>query len=113
MPRVTIIYWRDIPSQVIAEEGRGRNRKQAKVELPKRFLQAVDAAAMAGGATDSDAYLAEWRKGEAVACGDDLQAEAEAVADRLIADYPASRLGELAKQGGYATDKQAADADTV
>ena len=37
MANVIILYWRDIPAQVIAEQGRGRSRKQAKFELDKKF----------------------------------------------------------------------------
>ena len=58
MPEVTIVYWRDIPAQVIV----GSGRRAAKVPLPERFEQAIDRAAMRSGAKDEDAYIAEWRK---------------------------------------------------
>jgi len=102
MARLVIVYWRDIPAQVIAERGRGRKRESAKVELPDRFAQAIDAAAMRGGATDTDAYLEDWRRTEPIDCGDDLDAEARAVADRLDGDYDAERLRALIAAGGAA-----------
>ena len=37
MAQITILYWRDIPAQVIAEKGRGRKREQAKIELAPSF----------------------------------------------------------------------------
>ena len=46
MANLITLYWRDIPAQVIAERGRGRKRKQAKMELPRRFSVAIDAAAL-------------------------------------------------------------------
>ena len=46
MAQIKVIYWRDIPAQVIAETGRGRNRRQVKRELHKRFALAIDEAAM-------------------------------------------------------------------
>ncbi len=55
MPDVTIVYWRDIPAQVIV----GKGRRGAKQPLPERFEQAIDRAAMKVGAADTDAYLAE------------------------------------------------------
>ena len=55
MASLTILYWRDIPAQVIARAGRAG----AKAELSRRFTEAIDAAAMRAGLTDSDAYLAE------------------------------------------------------
>ncbi|MEE3070548.1 MAG: virulence factor, partial [Pseudomonadota bacterium] len=33
MPDITIVYWRDIPAQVIV----GKGRRGAKVQLPERF----------------------------------------------------------------------------
>ncbi len=71
MAKLMILYWRDIPAQVIAETGRGRNREQAKIELSRRFAIAIDEAAMRDGAASTDEYLAEWRRGEPVECGDD------------------------------------------
>jgi hypothetical protein len=96
MGSLTIIYWRDIPSQVIAKAG----RKSAKRELPERFIKAIDAAAMRAGADSTDAYLADWRRADAGPCGDDLEAEASAAAAKLEAEYDDGRLARLAKQEG-------------
>ena len=60
MPDVTVVFWRDIPAQVIV----GKGRRGAKVQLAERFEQAIDRCAMKIYAKDSDAYLAEWRKAE-------------------------------------------------
>jgi len=94
------LYWRDIPAQVIAERGRGRNREQAKIELPRRFAIAIDDAAMRDGADSTDDYLAEWRRGDPVVCGEDLEAEAQTAASRIETDYPASRVRDLVENGG-------------
>jgi hypothetical protein len=59
-------------------------------------------AAMRSGAADTDDYLAEWRRAEPVECGDDLEAEAEAAAQRLEADYDKDRLKQLINNGGRA-----------
>jgi Virulence factor len=93
---LTILYWRDIPSQVIVKAG----RSAAKRQLSERFIRAIDAAAMHAGAKSDDAYLAEWRRGEAVPCGDDLENEAAAAAERLEAEYDTHRLAILAKHDG-------------
>ena len=99
MGRLVVVYWRGIPSQVIASAGR---RNQAKVMLSDRFQQAIDAAAMKSGASDTDAYLEDWRKSEPVACGDDLQSAAEAEAGKLEAAYDRDRLRSLIAAGGSA-----------
>ena len=69
MASLTTVYWRDIPSQVIVKSG----RRAAKRELSKRFIRAIDLAAMHAKAKGADDYLAEWRRSEPVACGDDLE----------------------------------------
>lgn len=100
MANLITLYWRDIPAQVIAERGRGRKREQAKIELHRRFAIAIDAAAMRDGADSTDDYLAEWRRGEPVECGEDLDAEAAARAAALEAEYPAERVKALIANGG-------------
>ena len=96
MAELIVLYWRDIPSQVIVKSG----RRSAKRELPKRFLEAIDAAAMRAGLAGADAYLADWRRAEPQACGDDLEAEAEAAAARLDAAFDRARLAALVQAGG-------------
>jgi hypothetical protein len=96
MASLTILYWRDIPSQVIVKAGRAT----AKRELSERFIRAIDAAAMHAGAKSADDYLADWRKGDPSACGDDLEAEATAAAARLETEYDTHRLAVLAKHNG-------------
>lgn len=96
MAKLTIVYWRDIPAQVIAKE----KRNAAKRVLSERFEKAIDRAAMRSGARDTDSYLAEWRRGEPTPCGDDLDAEADAVAARLEGDYDDDRLAGLIASGG-------------
>ena len=97
MPQRIILYWRDMPAQVIIKEG----RKMAKRQLPERFEQAIDMAAMRADKRDTDAYLAEWRKGEPEPIeGDDFEAIAEAEARRIDAEFPQDRLIRLANAGG-------------
>ncbi|HZP20634.1 MAG TPA: virulence factor [Bauldia sp.] len=96
MAELTIVYWRDIPAQVIARMG----RRSAKVELSKRFMESIDAAAMRAGATGTDAYLADWRRGGAVSCADDLEAAARDAAASLESAYDNARLRRLVDAGG-------------
>ena len=98
MADLTILYWRDIPAQVIAKAG----RRSAKRELTLRFTEAIDMAAMRSGAASTDDYLADWRRGDPTPCGDDLEAEAQAAADRLEAEYDRERLKALVASHGRA-----------
>ena len=96
MTQIIIVYWRDIPAQVIAKQG----RRSAKRVLSARFEKAIDRAAMASGARDADAYLAGWRRGEPAPCGDDLESEAAAAGERLETAYGEERLAALVRAGG-------------
>jgi len=95
MPELIRIYWRDIPSQVMAKAG----RKAEKVMLPERFQQAIDRAAMRAGKGGSDAYMEDWRR-ERDSCGPDLKAEAERVATELVAAFDEERLERVVKAKG-------------
>jgi hypothetical protein len=96
MPEVTIVYWRDIPAQVIVKKG----RQNAKRELPLRFTEAIDMCAMRTGAGGTDDYLAEWRKADPVPVGDDLEAEADKALAEYDTKYDRERLVALVKAGG-------------
>lgn len=91
-----IVYWRDIPAQVIVRQG----RRAEKRELPEHFIQAIDACAMATGAKDSESYLAEWRRGEPEACSGDLVAEADAAVATIVDAYDIDRLKRMIALGG-------------
>lgn len=96
MADLTIVYWRDIPAQLIVKKGRASARR----ELPVRFIEAIDMCAMRVGARDSDAYLAEWRRGEAIPVSEDLEAEADKALATLEAEYDHERLVALVKADG-------------
>lgn len=98
MADVVIVYWRDIPAQVIV----GKGRSAAKVQLPERFEQAIDRCAMKIGAKDADAYLAEWRKAPAYDIEGDAQQIAAAEAARLDAAYDTDRIKALIANDGFA-----------
>jgi hypothetical protein len=96
--QLTVVYWRDIPAQVIVKQG----RRAATRPLPERFEQAIDRCAMKVGARDTDAYLAEWRRGEPAAVEGDIEELAEAEAARIDADFDAERVKALIANGGWA-----------
>ncbi len=98
MPDVTIVFWRDIPAQVIV----GKGRRGAKRQLEERFEQAIDRAAMKVNAKDADAYLAEWRKAAPYPVDGDPDAVAEAEAVRLETEYDTARIKALIDNEGWA-----------
>jgi hypothetical protein len=96
MADLIIVYWRDIPAQVIVKKG----RQNAKRELPLRFTEAIDMCAMRTGAGGTDDYLAEWRKADPLPVGDDLEAEADKAFAEYDKKYDRERLVALVKAGG-------------
>lgn len=96
-PKLTVIYWRDIPAQVKARAGRTR----VSAPLPDRFMVAVDGAATVAGKTTTDEYIAEWRE-ETRDCSDDLQSEADREAERIDAEYTPDILRTHVRNGGWA-----------
>jgi len=95
MPKLTTVFWRDIPAQVIAKE----RRENAKIVLTERFAIAIDKAAMRAKMAGTDAYLEQWRQ-VISKCGPDLQAAADGAAAKLELDYDNDRLALMVKSGG-------------
>ncbi len=99
MLEITILYWRDIPAQLIA----GRGRKAIKYKLPEKYEKAIDRCAMKNGAKDSETYLEGWRKfvftttnsGPNVLKGE---------ATKLEEYYSNEKLEFLVNNGGWNTD---------
>ena len=98
MPDVTIVYWRDIPAQVIV----GSGRRATKIQLSERFEQAIDRAAMKSNARDTDAYLSEWRKAAPYPVEGDAAEVAAAETARIEAHYDTARLKALIDNHGRA-----------
>ena len=95
MGRLITIWWRDIPMQVIAREG----RTSAKRVLDKRFQFAVDKAAMNAGKKSYGDYIEEMRRAQRE-CGPDLESEADAEIARIEAAYTKPVLHALIASGG-------------
>jgi hypothetical protein len=98
MAEVTVVYWRDIPAQVIV----GRGRSGSRVQLSERFEQAIDRCAMKVGARDSDSYLAEMRKAPVAEVEGDPARIAADYAAKLEAEFDAQRLKTLIDAEGWA-----------
>ena len=71
-------YWRELPSLVVARDGDA----VTKSPLAPRFQEAIDEAAMRLGATNSDAYLDGWTRGEWTPA----EGSGPEVCDRVVAE---------------------------
>lgn len=84
MTTFKIMYWQEIPVQIVADDG----FDEVKLELDARFMARVDQLAHERGLIDTDAYLEQWhwgdeteREGTAEDVARAVKQELEAVAD--------------------------------
>lgn len=96
MAELTVIRWRDIPMQLVVRADDGASARRL---LPDRFQEAVDAAAMVAGLIGSDEYTEQMRLDRS-ACGDDLEAEVDAAAAWLEAEWTEQVLRAAIRAGG-------------
>ena len=89
-PRCTVIWWHDIPSQVLVRDG----DQTLKVELPARFQHAIDRAATGGGRAGSGSYMEGWTRAERP-CSSDLQAALDAEVAALDERFPPGELERI------------------
>lgn len=94
---VTVIYWRNIPSQVVAKAG----RKSAKVMLSDRFQEAIDMAAMRSKAHESEDYLEGWIKSDPEKTEGDQETIAKEKAAQLEAKFDGDVLAAYVKNDGW------------
>ena len=99
MQDVIIVYWRDIPAQVIV----GKGRRATKIQLSERFEQAIDRAAMKSDQKSTDDYLAEWRKIKQFKAEGNPESIAKEQAEKLEAEYNKEKLIMLVNNNGRAT----------
>ena len=94
MAEYQVMYWDDIPYAVRAYEGSKRVSKQ----LPGDFEKAIDAASMATGKTSQEDYQKGFRWGPREARDGSAAEVAQAVYDELIAQFPLTRLMDIARK---------------
>jgi hypothetical protein len=84
MAKYKILYWHGIPSQVRATDENGRVNKQ----LPPRFQEAIDEAAMSLGKIGTDSYTDGFQWGEEIGQPGTAEEVAETVASKLDKEHP-------------------------
>lgn len=95
--QVVVIYWRDIPSQVVA----GKGRRSSKLMLSDRFQETIDRAAMRDKAHKSDAYLEGWNKGDPSSLEGTAAEVAIQKAEEIEAKFDEKMLNDLIHSGGW------------
>lgn len=96
MAKLIIVYWRDIPAQVIGKAG----RRTVKKQLSDRFQEAIDRAAMRAGRGSSDLYLSEWRRESREVAGAALETEVDRIAGEFESTMSDADLLRLVRSQG-------------
>ena len=95
---VRVMYWKEIPVQVQAEDDDG----QVSKPLHERFQQGVDAIAMFDGSAGTDDYLMAWSWGSETEVAGSAEEAATAVMERYNNGFPqdfAARIRDLHASG--------------
>jgi hypothetical protein len=82
MATYRVLYWQEVPSQIVAVDDDG----EVRVQLPQKFLDRIDAVAVARGLSGSDDYLDQWNWSD----DEDRDGSAADVAQALIAEFEAN-----------------------
>ena len=96
--KLTVIKWRDIPTQVMIKKSR---REVEKLQLDNRFMEAVDSAATLGDSTDADAYLTDWHNEVTEIADGDLKEPVETKVAELEAEFTDEVLLSYVNNAGY------------
>ena len=94
MAKYKILYWKGIPSQVRATDENGRVNRQ----LPQRFQEAIDEAAMALGKIGTDSYTNGFQWGDESEHPGTAEEVADAIATELDKEHPSVDWRSLVKR---------------
>ena len=98
MAKVRVMYWKEIPVQVKAEDDSG----ELSQPLDDRFQQGVDAISMFDGSAGSDDYMMAWEWGPYSEIEGNARDVAATEAERFNANFPenfVARIRDLHQSG--------------
>ena len=84
MARVSIMYWKEIPAQVKAEDAGGEVSRQ----LHSRFQEGIDTISMIDGSYGADAYLEAWEWGPEIEMPGSAEEAAESLIQKIESRFP-------------------------
>ena len=94
MAKVRVMYWKEVPVQVQAEDESGKT----SVPLDDRFQKGVDAISMFDGSSGTDDYLMAWEWKDFGELDSSAEVAASAVVERFNSGFPGdfvARIREL------------------
>ena len=96
MAQLKIVYWRDIPGQVVIREG----RRSTRLRLPGRFMRAIERAAYRLRKKQQDALFEPWHDVTQPLDGADIRIQARRLVQHLESHYTEEVLETLIRASG-------------
>ncbi|NNE64406.1 MAG: hypothetical protein HKN34_10010 [Gammaproteobacteria bacterium] len=101
MAQLKIVYWRDIPGQVVYKTG----RRNTRLRLSMRFTKAIERAAYRLKKQNKDALFEPWHDVAQTVDGD-VRKQAELLITQLEEQYPDAVLEHLVRASGKAETRR-------
>lgn len=100
MAKIKIVYWHDIPGQVVIREGRSNTR----LRLSARFMAAIERAGYRLKKVQNDALLDHWHDVEQPFNGN-VREQAKLLVEQLEEQYSQAVLEKLIRAHGKAESR--------
>ena len=91
MTKVRVMYWKEIPVQVQAEDKNGK----VSVPLQDRFQEGADIVAMFDGSVGTDAYLQAWSWGQDIESAENAVQAAGKLATLFNEHFPEDFVAQI------------------
>ena len=95
MAKIKIVYWRDIPGQVVVRQG----RRSTRLRLSGRFMRAIERAAYRLKKQESDVWFDPWHDVEQPYSGD-INEQARLLVKQIEDQYSDAVLDKLSRASG-------------
>jgi len=95
MAKLKIVYWNDIPGQVVVREG----RRSTRIRLSPRFMKAIARASSRLKKQNKDALFEPWRDVDQPFTGD-IKEQAKNLVRQLEEEYSEAVLDKLIRTSG-------------
>ena len=95
MAQLKIVYWRDIPGQVVFKQG----RRNTRLRLSARFMKAIERAAYRLKKQNKDALFEPWHDIAQIINGD-VKEQAQLLVRQIEVQYSEAVLDKLIRASG-------------
>ena len=95
MAKLKIVYWNDIPGQIVVREG----RRSTRIRLSPRFMKAIERASYRLKKQNKDAFFDPWHDVDQPFDGD-IREQAKILLRQLEEQYSEAVLDKLIRASG-------------